>query len=112
EAPKIANAWVISSQIADQAGHLASAAELHQFVATACPAIGNPQAGKAAGQAPANPTVFHACIEKISANYHLSLTYQPASRFWAFQWYETAIFVALSLALAGICFWWVHQRLA
>ncbi len=33
------------------------------------------------------------------------LTYQPASRFWAFQAYETAIFMVLALALAGFCAW-------
>jgi hypothetical protein len=30
--------------------------------------------------------------------------YQPASRYWAFQGTETAIYLALSLALAGLCF--------
>jgi len=39
------------------------------------------------------------------------LTYQPASRFWEFQWYETAIFVAAALALAAFSFWWVRRRL-
>jgi hypothetical protein len=38
------------------------------------------------------------------------VTYQPASRYWAFQWYETAIFLTLSLVLAGVCFWWVRRR--
>jgi hypothetical protein len=39
------------------------------------------------------------------------VTYQPASRFWEFQWYETAIFLAVALALAGFSFWWVRRRL-
>ncbi len=49
------------------------------------------------------------------ATQHLrrQITYQPASRYWAFQWYETAIFLALALALAGFCVWWVrHRRLS
>jgi hypothetical protein len=29
------------------------------------------------------------------------ISYQPASRFWAFQWYEAVIFLALAVALAG-----------
>ncbi len=33
-----------------------------------------------------------------------TVTYQPASRYWAFQWYETAIYLALALLLAGLCF--------
>ena len=40
------------------------------------------------------------------------VTYQPASRFWVFQGYETAIFVALACALAGVCIWWIRRRLA
>jgi len=40
------------------------------------------------------------------------VTYQPASRYWAFQWYETAIFLGLALVLVGFCFWWVRRRLS
>jgi hypothetical protein len=34
-----------------------------------------------------------------------AITYQPASHYWPFQWIETGIFLALALALAGVCFW-------
>ena len=46
------------------------------------------------------------------ARQHLrrQITYQPASRFWAFQAYETAILGVLSLALAGFCVWWIRSR--
>ena len=49
------------------------------------------------------------------ATQHLrrQITYQPASRFWAFQAYETAIFLALALVLAAFCVWWIRRgRLA
>jgi ABC-type transport system involved in multi-copper enzyme maturation permease subunit len=36
-------------------------------------------------------------------------TYQPASRFWSFQIYETAIFLALALILIGFCLWWQRR---
>jgi len=39
-----------------------------------------------------------------------TITYQPASRFWAFQWTETAIYLVLALALAGSCFRQVSRR--
>jgi ABC-2 family transporter protein len=39
-----------------------------------------------------------------------SITYQPASRYWPFQWIETAIFLALALTLAGICLWRLGRR--
>jgi hypothetical protein len=38
-------------------------------------------------------------------------TYQPASRQWPFQPYETAVFVAPALALAAVSVWWVRRRL-
>ncbi len=42
----------------------------------------------------------------------IGFTYQPAARYWPFQWYETAIFVGLALLTAAFCFWWVRRRLA
>jgi len=38
------------------------------------------------------------------------VTYEPLSRFWALQWYETAIFLGLALVLAAFCFWRVTRR--
>jgi hypothetical protein len=51
-----------------------------------------------------------AAIEACTAGFHRLVTYQPASRFWEFQWRETAIFVALALILAGLCFMWLRRR--
>jgi hypothetical protein len=50
------------------------------------------------------------CLDKL----HIRnvVTYQPTSRYWAFQWYETAIFIGLALVLAGFCFWWIRRRLS
>jgi hypothetical protein len=58
-----------------------------------------------------NSSTFQACQQALGG-LHLRqmVTYQPASRYWVFQWYETAIFVALALALAAFCFWWVRRR--
>jgi hypothetical protein len=39
-----------------------------------------------------------------------ALVYQPAGHYWSFQWYETAIFLALAVALAGFCGWWIRRR--
>jgi ABC-type transport system involved in multi-copper enzyme maturation permease subunit len=44
-----------------------------------------------------------ACLAK--QNLHFSVTYQPGSRYWPFQWIETSIFLGLALALTGVCFW-------
>jgi hypothetical protein len=40
----------------------------------------------------------------------IAVTYQPASRYWAFQRTETAIYLAL--ARAGFCFWRLSRRLS
>ena len=52
-----------------------------------------------------------ACQASIGA-LHLRqvVTYEPANRYWALQWYETAIFLAAALALSGACFGWVRRR--
>jgi hypothetical protein len=51
-------------------------------------------------------------IEAYLAQLREVLTYQPASRYWPFQAIETAIFLALALALAGLCFWWIRRRIS
>jgi hypothetical protein len=39
-----------------------------------------------------------------------AVSYQPADRYWDFQWLEFGIFVALALMLAGFCAWWINSR--
>jgi hypothetical protein len=82
-------AWVLSSQIVDQSGHPA-------HVTTPAVCLGNN---------------FAACQAWIG-RLHLRqvVSYEPASRFWDFQWAETATFVAVALALAGFCAWWIRRR--
>jgi hypothetical protein len=68
------------------------------------------------GPAPATctrPDGFQACVNAL-VRLHLRqvVTYQPASRYWAFQWYETGIFLVLAGLLAGLCFWWTRRRLS
>jgi small basic protein len=53
-------------------------------------------------------------VNKCLASFHLrdTLTYQPTSRFWTFQWYEMSIYIVLALVLTGLSVWWVRRRLA
>jgi hypothetical protein len=39
------------------------------------------------------------------------LAYQPANRFWTFQWIETGIYLAISVLALGVTVWWVRRRL-
>ena len=105
--PTIPNALVLSGHLADRAGHAATADSLQRFVQQACPRIARPHA--AGGVSPGDPAAFRACIARISARFQELVSYQPASRYWAFQWYETGIFLALALALAGACFWSIRR---
>jgi len=83
-------AWVLSGQVIDTAGH--------PFQAAATPAC--------------TGTDFQACVASLG-RFHLRqlISYEPASRFWTFQWVETGIFLALALALAGLCMWWLIRRI-
>jgi hypothetical protein len=55
-----------------------------------------------------DPQVVVPCL--AAHGYQGSMTYQPASRFWAFQGIETGIFVVLAAVLIGITFWVLRRR--
>jgi hypothetical protein len=82
-------AWVLSSQVVDKSGH--------------------PFHGSA--PAPCFANNFQRCQAWIgSLHLRQVISYEPASRFWEFQWYETALFAAAALVLAGLCAWLIHRR--
>jgi len=88
-AANLPGAWVLSNQSINASGHVFTG--------------------------PAPKTCISGSIQACNAyvgRLHLRqlVTYQPASRYWPFQGYETAIFLALAFALAGACFWWVRRR--
>jgi len=78
-------AWILSNQSITQAGHV--------FTGPATQAC----VSQTASQRACNASIARLHLRQL-------VTYQPASRYWAFQWYETAIFLALALAMAGFCF--------
>jgi hypothetical protein len=81
---RMPGAWVLSSQVVTQADR-----PIYSMPAQAC------------GPTPS----ARACITYMeSLHLRQTVTYQPASRYWAFQWIETGIYLALGLILAGLCF--------
>ena len=54
------------------------------------------------------PGAFLACLARNGVR--VAVTYQPGSRYWTFQWYESAIFLVLAAVLAGFCYWRVSRR--
>jgi hypothetical protein len=67
------------------------------------------QAG--AGNGPFTPATYHAVVSCAQAHgIRGYVTYQPASRYWAFQGIETGIFLLLAAALLAIAFAVILRR--
>jgi hypothetical protein len=66
----------------------------------------------------AQPGEFPASLNKIVSTcaHHYDLrqivTYQPLSRYWSFQLYESALFIGGALVLAGFSLWWLRRQMA
>jgi hypothetical protein len=81
--------WVISDQVVDSAGHV--------FAGPATKACINGS--------------MRECYSSI-AGLHLNqlVRFQPASRFWPLQGYETGAYVLAAVALTLFCSWWISRR--
>ena len=115
------NAWIFSNDVVNNAGLSPTV----KFLQSACPSMfsgsgsgasptnGGGTGGGAVTSGPTrNPNVnFPQCVARVGARYHELVAYQPGSRYWAFQWYETVIFVGGAIALGALCFWWIRRRL-
>jgi ABC-type transport system involved in multi-copper enzyme maturation permease subunit len=76
-------------------------------------AAGNPVGtAPAACQQAVRSSVPSALDCLTSHGIRIAVTYQPASRYWPYQWSETGIYLAVSLALAGYCFQRLTRRLS
>lgn len=93
DAVHIPGAWVLSNQTITSAGHV--------FTGPATPVCQQSNAGME--QCAASLVPLH--LRQV-------VIYQPASRYWPLQWYETGIFLALALVLAGLCYWRIRRRLS
>jgi ABC-type transport system involved in multi-copper enzyme maturation permease subunit len=88
-----AGAWVISSNVTTASGS-ASLGTVPQ----ACQPSG--------GRGP------QACFTALAQRHYKSvITYDPANRYWTFQWLEFGIYLTVALLLAWACFWWTRRRL-
>ena len=94
--------WVLSNRTLDPSGH-AVASMPSWFVQCVPPPSSDGPA--TAGNAKAG---LQACFTRLAAEgYRQQIVYQPASRFWALQWAETGVFLALS----GLLAWFAFHRL-
>lgn len=84
----IPNAWIVSNQTITPNGR--------PFTLTAVPACQDKDKSD--------------CVAWLAQqNLRQKVTYQPATRYWDFQWYETGIFLVLTVLLAGFCLTWVRR---
>jgi hypothetical protein len=78
----IPGAWIVSNQTVTASGQVFT-----------LPVVDDCQSG-----------THDQCVAWLAKqNLRQLVTYQPASRYWQFQWYEAGIFLALSLILAALC---------
>ncbi|MGO9784634.1 MAG: ABC transporter permease subunit [Streptosporangiaceae bacterium] len=93
-APNLPGAWIYSNEVVTASG------------STSLGSI--PQACQ-----PAKGQGFQSCATAL-AQMHLKqvVVYQPADRYWTFQWLELGIFLTVAVLLAWACFWWVRRRLS
>jgi ABC-2 family transporter len=78
--------WVMSGQVIDAAGQAATR------VPAACSQAAN---------------TFIPCL--ASHGIRMAVIYQPASRYWAFQWLETGIFLIFAAGLGALCYWRIRR---
>jgi ABC-type transport system involved in multi-copper enzyme maturation permease subunit len=95
------SSWVISQQWVTKSGLPASQHVLNQVLLGAPPSFG----GK--GGVPQSLSAWQYLAQH---GFTQLTTYQPADRFWPFQWIEGGWLFALSLLLMGVAVWLVHRR--
>ena len=101
-----AGAWILKQVTLDRAGAIAGPGggfDLN-FLNARCPGL-IPHAGALPTQAK-----LASCVREVGL--HFITTYQPATRYWAFQGIESAIYLALAAILIAASMWLVRHRLA
>jgi hypothetical protein len=103
--------WVLSNQTINAQGEVPHV--LPAWVADCfLPKLGVVGPPGTTRQKAPTPRALEGCFTRLAdAGFRQRVTYQPASRFWALQWRETAMFLAISLLLTGFCFWRVRRDL-
>lgn len=103
--------WMLSDRTVNAAGRPAA---LPAWLSTCLPPIGPvPVSSDGSSAAPTSRPTQQDCFARLDAEgYRQQLVYQPSSQFWRLQLTETALFLAVSGLLAGVCLWWTRRRLA
>jgi hypothetical protein len=97
------SAWILSQQWQTRAGRPVSEDALGQVLQRAAPQLGGGGKGGI-------PQAYSVTQYLMQHGYTLWTTYQPASRFWPFQWIEGGWLLALSVLLIAATVWLVRRR--
>ncbi len=103
--------WTQSRYFVSESGQRVTKTQMTAFLHQHCAALLTtaPPAGGTSTQPPANDPAAP-CLNHASTTFKLAVTYQPASRYWTFQWMESGIFIALTLVAIASTYWWVTKR--
>jgi ABC-type transport system involved in multi-copper enzyme maturation permease subunit len=109
--PTLSGAWIVNQQTVDRFGHviIGGSGISFDYLNQRCPGVTPPPIGGGRSAAPSNPALAH-CLHRLGV--HTVTSYQPATRFWAFQGIEFAIYAVLAAALLVTAGWIVRRRLA
>jgi hypothetical protein len=88
-------AWITSEQLTDNAGHSVALPSWTPTCFTDGPGRNS-----------------QACFARLHRLYEVVVAYQPAGRFWTLQFYELGIYLALAVALAAFCVYWIRVRVS
>jgi hypothetical protein len=95
------SAWIISQQWLTKGGHPVSQSVLSQVLQ------GAPSQFAGKGGVPQSLRAWQYLVQH---GYTQLTTYQPADRFWPFQWIEGGGLLALSVLLIAVTMWLVRRR--
>jgi len=99
--PDLPNAWLLSSTVSNAAGQQTAGTVLAQQ----CPSLLKAQNGSG----DMNRAII-SCAGTLAKTFHQTLLYQPASRYWPFQWAELGLFTALAAILVGFTAWRLRRQ--
>jgi hypothetical protein len=114
--------WTLSSVVKNAAGKINQALSSNNINFTNSPngSVSLVGAGRCPNKIPTGvghgnsgpPKVVQEALSKCVASFHLTnyLTYQPANRYWMFQWYELGSYVVISALLVAFSVWWIRRR--
>jgi len=102
--PQLPNAWVRSIDTVNASGQHPTGPVLAQLCPTLVKAVSDSRQTDM-------HSAFTACVTRVAASFHHAVVYQPASRYWPFQWAELALFVGLAVGMVALSAWWIRRRL-